>query len=322
MVNAEWELHGEKNENSATNGSRKEQTGKVKHDKHKKHGYEPFKDRSNVAFYKPSISNVWQQSGEACRAGSGNGTGNGNADVNVNKRQFSPSGAIDSANKVTIESCEEGDESEDVGGEETESEWTIATGVRKKIGKRNGKSNPSRQMVTPIVIRHRPSAVGAQQPAHHSYIFDNDDNMETDDGGVNETENETAIPQQREQQQQQQQHQHRGEAVVDASPMKLVDGSVFYTSKPEGGLRDVLTVECLEMNGDVFRGTITYTEATIKIFQQEIGLPIDLIHSVKMAFNKYRTVSFKLKKQINIDELAEKLLLLGLAFLYIQFTFY
>ena len=91
-------------------------------------------------FYKPSMSNVGQPSGEACGTRSGNGTGNGIADKNVNKRQYSPSGAIDSANKVTIESCEEVDESDGVGGEETESEWTVATGVRKKMGKKDVKT--------------------------------------------------------------------------------------------------------------------------------------------------------------------------------------
>ena len=46
--------------------------------------------------------------------------------------------------------------------------------------------------------------------------------------------------------------------------------------------------------------------ATVKIFQQILGLSTDILHSVKMSFNKFRTLSFKLKKQINIDELADK----------------
>ena len=90
------------------------------------------------------------------------------------------------------------------------------------------------------------------------------------------------------------------------TPGQLGAGSVFYTSRPEAGLRDVLTVECPKINGEDFKGTITYTEATVKMFQLELGLPVDIIHSVKMSFGKYRTVTFKLKKQINIDDLFEK----------------
>ena len=57
----------------------------------------------------------------------------------------------------------------------------------------------------------------------------------------------------------------------------------------------------VKISGEDFKGTITYTEATIKIFQQGLGLSNDILHAVKMSFNKYRTVSFKLRKQINID---------------------
>ena len=89
-------------------------------------------------------------------------------------------------------------------------------------------------------------------------------------------------------------------------PEQIGEKSVFHTSRPEGGLRDVLTVECLKLNGDDFKGTITYTEATVKIFQQELGLSSEILHAVKMSFNKCRIVSFKLKEKINIDELVEK----------------
>ena len=65
-------------------------------------------------------------------------------------------------------------------------------------------------------------------------------------------------------------------------------------------------MECLKLNGETFNGTITYTEAAVKVFQQELGLSTDILHSVKMAYSRCRTVTFKLKKQVNIDELAEK----------------
>ena len=89
-------------------------------------------------------------------------------------------------------------------------------------------------------------------------------------------------------------------------PIQLGERSIFHTFRPEGGMRDVLTVECQQINGEDFKGTVTYTEATVKIFQQELGFSADILHAVKMSFNKYRTPSFKLKKQINIDELVEK----------------
>ena len=91
-----------------------------------------------------------------------------------------------------------------------------------------------------------------------------------------------------------------------ATPERLGSSSVFFTSRPESGLRDVLTVECHKINGEDFKGSITYTEATVKIFQQELGLSAEILHSVNMSFGKFRTVSFKLKKQINIDEMHEK----------------
>ena len=71
-------------------------------------------------------------------------------------------------------------------------------------------------------------------------------------------------------------------------------------------MRDVLTVECSKINGKDFKGTITYTEATVKIYQDKFGLQADNLHSIKMSFSTCRVVSFKLRSQINIDEMAEK----------------
>ena len=71
-------------------------------------------------------------------------------------------------------------------------------------------------------------------------------------------------------------------------------------------MRDVLTIECQQMNREDFKGTITNSEAAIKIFHQELGLPTDLLHSIKMSFARCRIISFKLKKQINVDEMAGK----------------
>ena len=94
--------------------------------------------------------------------------------------------------------------------------------------------------------------------------------------------------------------------VSPLSPVQLGNKSMFLSQRPEGGMRDVITVECQKINGEDFKGTITYTEATLKIFQTQLGLPNDILHSAKMSFSKCRLVSFKLKKQVNIDEMLDK----------------
>ena len=76
--------------------------------------------------------------------------------------------------------------------------------------------------------------------------------------------------------------------------------------KERCGMRDVIPVEWSKINGNDFKGTITYTEATIKIFQQKLELFAEILHSINMSFNKCRVVSFKLKKQINVDEMIDR----------------
>ena len=66
-----------------------------------------------------------------------------------------------------------------------------------------------------------------------------------------------------------------------------------------------IIVECTEINGGQFKGTITLSEAREKIFVGKLGLPADLLHSFKMNFGRFRSVSFKLNKQIDINELAD-----------------
>ena len=94
-------------------------------------------------------------------------------------------------------------------------------------------------------------------------------------------------------------------AIPAFIPGQIGDKTIFYSSRPDGGLRDVLTVECLKLNGEDFKGTKTYTEAMVKIFQQELGFTSEILLAVKMFINKCRIVSFKLKNQINIDEQGE-----------------
>ena len=74
--------------------------------------------------------------------------------------------------------------------------------------------------------------------------------------------------------------------------------SIFTTARSEGPMRDVLTVECMKLNENDFKGTVTYSEAQDKIFTEALGLSSDLLHSLKFGYSSCRTVTFKLKKQI------------------------
>ena len=66
-----------------------------------------------------------------------------------------------------------------------------------------------------------------------------------------------------------------------------------------GKKKDVITVECTRINGVHFKGSITYKEATTRIFTEALGLPRTLLHSIKMSYDKVRMVMFKLNNQID-----------------------
>ena len=254
--------------------------------------YDPFRDRNNVAYHKhmsqnsrPSSSDVMQKKAQEKK---------GENDQRGNKRQLSP---ILDGGRADTETDED-----DPG-------WLVATktGTRRK---HRGSNDLQRSTVTPIVIRRRSQTDG--QPKKINYVIDSDDNMLVDYNDYDQA----AINGEQEMEQESSEGQRDQAAPVDlvdpvipvipvVIPGQIGDTTIFHTSRPNGGLRDVLTVECLKLNGEDFKGTITYTEATMKIFQQGLGLSASILHSVKMSFNKCRIVSFKLKKQINIDELVE-----------------
>ena len=123
-------------------------------------------------------------------------------------------------------------------------------------------------VVTPIVIRRKTVDTGGIVKAMLP-MGDDNENGESD---VEMEQNDEESGDQ-------------GEKVAKANPELLGNRSMFHTFKPEGGLRDVLTIECQKINGEDFKGSITYTEATVKIFQQALELPTDVIHSVKMSFD-------------------------------------
>ena len=48
----------------------------------------------------------------------------------------------------------------------------------------------------------------------------------------------------------------------------------------ENMMRDVITVECQQLNGKQFIGTVNFSEAKNKIFQDSLGLDADLLGTV------------------------------------------
>ena len=85
---------------------------------------------------------------------------------------------------------------------------------------------------------------------------------------------------------------------LEDMPKSMDAESIFTTARSEGPMRDVLTVECMKLNENDFKGTVTYSEAQDKIFTEALGLSPDLLHSLKFGYSSCRTVTFKLKKQI------------------------
>ena len=141
-------------------------------------------------------------------------------------------------------------------------------------------------LVTPIVIRRISCVTESVQPS--SIVFGSDDEMEQDENGEVNAQDDHLSGNGLSNQ-----HEGLGIPVPPAPaviPNQLGENSIFHTFRSEGGLRDVLTIECQKLNGEDFKGTITYTEATVKIFQQGLGLSTDILHSVKMSFNKFRSI--------------------------------
>ena len=131
--------------------------------------------------------------------------------------------------------------------------------------------------MTPIVIRHRRSVTDMIPARAPVLSFAGDDEfeelMEFCDSSIDDL-------------------------AIQAIPKQLGENSIFITQRPEGAMRDVINVECSKINGELFKGTITYTEATIKIAQNILGLCPNDLHSIKMSFNKCRVILFKLMKQL------------------------
>ena len=81
---------------------------------------------------------------------------------------------------------------------------------------------------------------------------------------------------------------------------------VFKTPSPDGPYKDEIVVEILQMDGRDFIGTITPTEARRKIFEEILGLDQDILTGITLGFNRGRIITYKLKQQIDIDQLYRK----------------
>ena len=77
----------------------------------------------------------------------------------------------------------------------------------------------------------------------------------------------------------------------------------FVTPEPEGSFRDDFGIEFRTINGRPFKGTITFTEAKYKIFMGILGFESGLLYSVRNQFSEVPILRFKLKQQVNLDDL-------------------
>ena len=92
-------------------------------------------------------------------------------------------------------------------------------------------------------------------------------------------------------------------SISTAKPDNMGEQTLFKTPKPEGSMRDVIIIEIQKINGEMFHGTITYDEASDDIFRGCLGFEDCMLHGVKFAYSNYPVVRYKLKDQIDIDEL-------------------
>ena len=98
--------------------------------------------------------------------------------------------------------------------------------------------------------------------------------------------------------------QNRRSSTTSANynPRKVLQ-KMFVTPAPEGPMRDEITIEVQTINGKPFKGTLTFHEALDGIYKRCLELDNNLLHGIRFRFSKCPTIKYKLKEQINIDEL-------------------
>ena len=90
---------------------------------------------------------------------------------------------------------------------------------------------------------------------------------------------------------------------LNYSESSLGSRSKFVTPPPDGAYRDDFAIEFQQLNGKPFKGSITVKEARHDVFKNILGFNPALLHSIRPVFGGTPTIRFKLKEQINIDEL-------------------
>ena len=81
---------------------------------------------------------------------------------------------------------------------------------------------------------------------------------------------------------------------------------VFKTPGPEGPYRDEIVVEILSLNGQTYASTVTPTKPRKIIYEEVLGMTQDNLASITIGFNRGRIITFKLRKQVDVDKLYAK----------------
>ena len=90
----------------------------------------------------------------------------------------------------------------------------------------------------------------------------------------------------------------------DTSGIPKPDLSIFKTNKPQGAFRDEIVVEVNTIDDEPYKGTVTVNEAVKTIFIGALGFGKESLGSITIGYSMGRIITFKLKDQFNIDQLA------------------
>ena len=80
----------------------------------------------------------------------------------------------------------------------------------------------------------------------------------------------------------------------------------IVTVSNDGAWREDVEIELWHEDGESYTGTVTMQEAKYGIYRDGLGFRnFKNVDGVRFSFKGVRTVVFKLKEQINVDELIE-----------------
>ena len=79
---------------------------------------------------------------------------------------------------------------------------------------------------------------------------------------------------------------------IETEPTNKEDVMAMDESEPEprsdqNKMENTITVECQNFNGRLFNGTVNFSEAKVKIFQDDLGLDVGLPEAVKISFKRF-----------------------------------